>query len=174
MVGATPCINNEQPAYEFNIYINTSNWKNHTIIIPIPIHHQNNQVITEVIEGIEITSGNAEYQLEYTTYGVGLNISGKGNVTIHSSGIRDSYSIDTLLSLMANPNPDSGEYWVYTEYNGSTFDLELMYEFKQILSPGHQWQGSVLSIENKEEVPQEITLAEGWNKIYIDTIAIVT
>ena len=75
---------------------------------------------------------------------------------------------------MANPNPDSGEYWVYTEYNGSTFDLELMYEFKQILSPGHQWQGSVLSIENKEEVPQEITLAEGWNKIYIDTIAIVT
>ena len=117
------CINNNNRdgnnshEFEYKIKINSTSEMEYIIITPLVINYRD-EITSKIMNQIEI-SGECDYSFEQTIYGSGLNISGKGNITITSSG--NTFEEYGILSLKFDSDGDGSikdegpkvEYWYY-------------------------------------------------------------
>ncbi len=125
----------ENNEYEYLAKIRTVSEDNYTIIVPIVVN-QVDENISSIINDLDIL-GNGNYKIEHTEYGIGLNISARGNVTIEAKG--NNFVEYGILSLKFDSDGDGitrdegpdVEYWYYfTSKSNMSVNLEIKCRIK--------------------------------------------
>jgi len=150
-------LENKSNLFEYILEINTTSEKEYRLIAPLVINYQDEK-ISNIVDQIKIT-GECTYSIKHTMYGPGINITGKGNVTIKSEGKKfEEYGILSLKydsdadGILKDEGPNV-EYWYYYKtQEKTTINLEIVCQIQH---------GS--SSYNSELFKTEIS-SNGWNK----------
>jgi hypothetical protein len=156
-------------SYEYNLHVIPDENGNYTLYVPILINED--ESISELTEGLHITSGNATNEIIDTEHGWALKIEGEGEVVFESSTKEQiSYPYLSMLNETIDRRETLGEvdFWIFCNRpNGSgniTLSVHLETQSERDWYNGlgmHKWSSG----NTREEEIEEVTLTSGWQKV---------
>jgi len=145
--------------FKYTVELNSSGDNRYTVYIPIPTNDQN--FTNLVFNHLKEDSDNIEYSLIKTEFGLALNISAFGNVTLRAEGATYPFPY-SILSLRNNTDMKYGNDLTvsnqsYYVYYSKTF-------ISQELAVTIRFECTGKSIDSEAEV-SGILIGNGWQTI---------
>ncbi len=157
-------------SYEYKLLITPKDVENYTLYVPIAINEDGS--VSELMDDLHITKGNASYEIIETEYGKVLKIVANGEVNFESSGKRRIPMPHlSMLNVTEEGEQASGdvEFWVYCDKpidsDNITLTLHLSAEVWRDWYNGlgmHKWY----SYTEREEQIEDVAITQGWQKVH--------
>jgi hypothetical protein len=142
----------------YEVQVNMTSGADYELIVPVPVNRSLG--VWDLVDSMEITDGNASWEIVQTSFGPGFRITGNGNVTLRCEDLEDA-TMFRFLSPQNRSQSEWGRGWetpflVFADASGSENALG----FSVVANYDSAWDGVTTTLKSE---PGD--LVGGWQVV---------